>query len=136
MSMTLEQRFVARGLKMTSPRRIILSVLEASDDHPDAMAVHDRARQTDPEIAMATVYRTLNLLEDLGLIERHDFGDGRARYEDASKDHHDHLINVETGDIVEFHNAALETLKSEIADRLGFDLVDHRLELYGKPKRS
>lgn len=136
MSMTLEQRFVARGLKMTEPRRIILSVLQASEDHPDAMAIHERARQNDPEIAMATVYRTLNLLEDLGLIERHDFGDGRARYEDAGKDHHDHLINVETGEIVEFHDAALETLKRDIADRLGFELADHRLELYGKPKPS
>ena len=135
MSMTLEQRFVARGLKMTAPRRIILSVLEASDDHPDAMAVHDRARENDPEIAMATVYRTLNLLEDLGLIERHDFGDGRARYEDAGKDHHDHLINLETGEIVEFHDEALEALKRNIADRLGFELTDHRLELYGKPKQ-
>lgn len=130
---TLVERCHDQGLRLTDARRIIVEVLEEADDHPDALVLQERARVRDPSISTATVYRTLKLLEELSLISRHDFGDGRARYEDADKEHHDHLINVETGEIIEFHNEGLEELKRVIAERLGYDLKDHRLELYGVP---
>lgn len=121
---------------MTGARRIIVEVLQSAEDHPDAFVLQERARKRDPSISTATVYRTLKLLEELNLISRHDFGDGRARYEEADKEHHDHLINLETGEIIEFHDEKLEALKQAIAEHLGYDLKDHRLELYGMPLKE
>lgn len=129
----LFQRYIDAGLKMTGARRAILQALHASEDHPDALMLHERAKVFDPTIAQATVYRTMRLLEDFGLVEKHVFGNGRARYEEVEKEHHDHLINLATGDIIEFRDDTLEALKIEIAKKHGFDLIDHRVELYGEP---
>lgn len=119
---------------MTEQRRVIARVLSDSDDHPDVEEVYRRASALDDRISLATVYRTLRLFEDSQIIQSHDFGGGRARYEAAEDDeHHDHLINVDTGDVIEFLDEELEALQEKIAKRLGFRLVDHRLELYGKP---
>lgn len=129
----LIQKYIDAGLRLTDARRAILQALQSSDDHPDALMLHERAKAIDPTIAQATVYRTMRLLEEVGLVEKHDFGKGRARYEEAEKDQHDHLINLTTGEIIEFQDEALEALKVAIARKLGFDLRDHRLELYGVP---
>jgi len=129
----IEAMCVAKGLKMTDQRRVIARVLSQATDHPDVEEVHRRASDLDPRISIATVYRTVRLLEESELIERHDFGDGRARYEEASDDHHDHLIDVSTGKVIEFHNEEIEKLQELVAKKLGYQLVDHRLELYGKP---
>ena len=118
---------------MTTARRAILQALEASKDHPDALMLHERAKAFAPTIAQATVYRTMRILEQAGLVEKRDFGKGRARYEQAGPDQHDHLINLSTGEVIEFHDEDLEALKVEIARRHGFDLKDHRVELYGVP---
>lgn len=125
---------VKKGLKMTAQRRVIAKVLGGSDDHPDVEAVHRRAVRIDPRISIATVYRTVRLFEEADILERHDFRDGRSRYEEAGSDHHDHLIDLQTGDVVEFKSEEIERLQREIADRLGYDLIGHRLELYGAPK--
>jgi len=130
---TLVERCADKGIRMTDARRIVVEVIQSSEDHPDAFVVHERARERDPSISSATIYRTLKLLEDLQLLNRHDFGDGRSRYEEMDKEHHDHLINLETGEIIEFQDEALEQLKRCIAEGLGYDLRDHRLELYGIP---
>lgn len=129
----LIQKYLDAGLRMTAARKAILQALQASDDHPDALMLHERAKAIDPAIAQATVYRAMRLFEEIGLVDKHDFGDGRARYEEAEKEQHDHLINLATGEIIEFHDADLEALKVSIAKRLGFDLKDHRVELYGVP---
>tara|TARA_R100001079_G_scaffold108212_3_gene78276 strand:+ start:1118 stop:1498 length:381 start_codon:yes stop_codon:yes gene_type:complete len=118
---------------MTEPRRIIARVLSSSEDHPDAEELHRRANSMDASISLATVYRTVKLFEDAGIIQAHDFRDGRARYEEVPDEHHDHLINVKSGEVVEFHSEEIERLQVEIAKKLGFKLVDHRLELYGIP---
>lgn len=123
----------AKGLRITEQRRIIAQVLSESRDHPDVEELHRRAIELDRNISIATVYRTVRLFEEAGILERHDFRDGRSRYEPTPDEHHDHLIDVETGDVIEFHDEKLEALKSEIARQLGFRLVDHRLELYGAP---
>lgn len=120
-----------KGLRITEPRRVIARVLSDSDDHPDAETLHRRVTAIDPGISIATVYRTLRLFDEAGILDRHEFGDGRTRYEAAADAHHDHLINVETGDIVEFVDPELEQLQKLIAERLGYRLVDHRMELYG-----
>ncbi|MCH8181614.1 MAG: transcriptional repressor [Proteobacteria bacterium] len=133
MSDRLEQLCIKRGLKMTGPRRIIARVLSDSEDHPDVEAVYGRATKIDPRISIATVYRTVRLFEEAGILDRHDFGDGRARYEESRTEHHDHLIDVRSGEVVEFHDSEIEELQRKIAARLGFRLVDHRLELYGVP---
>lgn len=127
----IEALCAERGLRITEQRRIIARVLSESDDHPDVEELHKRASQLDPGISIATVYRTVRLFEDAGILERHDFGDGRSRYEAAPESHHDHLINVETGEVIEFVDRELEELQRRIAEKLGFRLVDHRLELYG-----
>ena len=124
-----------RNLRLTGQRRTVARVLSDSADHPDVDTVYRRASRIDPHISIATVYRTLKLFEDANVLTRHDFGGGRARYEEAGE-HHDHLIDVETGAVKEFYDAELEEMKSRIAERLGFDLVDHRLELYGRRRRS
>ena len=120
-----------KGLRITEQRRVIARVLSEAEDHPDVEALHARAAAIDAGISIATVYRTVRLFEEAGILERHDFGDGRARYEAAPEAHHDHLINVETGQVIEFVDSELEALQRKIAERLGFRLVDHRMELYG-----
>ena len=120
-------------MKMTGQRRIIARVLSEADDHPDVEEVYSRAAAHDPRISIATVYRTARLFEEANIIERHDFGDGRARYEEATEEHHDHLIDVKSGKVVEFQNEEIEALQEKIAARHGMKLVGHRLELYGVP---
>lgn len=120
-----------KGLRITDQRRVIARVLSEADDHPDVEKVHARAAAIDPGISIATVYRTVRLFEEAGILERHDFGDGRARYEAAPDAHHDHLIDVESGEVIEFVDPELELLQRQIAEKLGYRLVDHRMELYG-----
>lgn len=127
----LEKICIEKGLRMTEPRRVIARILSISDDHPDAEELHRRANSLDASISLATVYRTVKLFEDAGIIQAHDFRDGRARYEEMPEEHHDHLIDVKTGDVVEFHSEEIEKLQVEIARKLGYRLIDHRLELYG-----
>ncbi|MBU2419687.1 MAG: transcriptional repressor, partial [Alphaproteobacteria bacterium] len=122
-----------RGLRITDQRRVIARVLSEADDHPDVERLHERASAIDPRISIATVYRTVRLFEEAGVVEKHDFGDGRSRYEEAGDDHHDHLIDTRTGEVIEFFDAEIERLKTEIAERLGFELIGHKLELYGTP---
>jgi len=120
-----------KGLRITEQRRIIAQVLSDAEDHPDVEELHARSSAIDSGISIATVYRTVRLFEEAGILERHDFGDGRARYETAPEIHHDHLIDVETGKVIEFADPELEAMQRKIAERLGFRLVDHRMELYG-----
>ena len=119
---------------MTEQRRVIARVLSDAADHPDAEELYRRASAIDPHISIATVYRTVKLFEDAGILERHDFRDGRSRYEEVPESHHDHLIDVQTGSVIEFRNEEIEKLQRRVAEELGFELVDHRLELYGVPK--
>jgi Fur family ferric uptake transcriptional regulator len=126
-------RSMAKGLRMTDQRRVIARVLGEAFDHPDVEELYARAARIDARISLATVYRTVKLFEEAGLLERHEFGDGRARYEEAPQDHHDHLIDMKTGKVVEFMDEEIEQLQAAIARRLGYRLVDHRLELYGVP---
>lgn len=130
-SIDIEQLCADRGLRITEQRRVIARVLSESEDHPDVEQLHRRAARIDPKISIATVYRTVRLFEEAGILDRHDFGDGRARYEAAPEAHHDHLIDVETGKVVEFVDPELEALQRMIAEKLGYRLVDHRMELYG-----
>jgi Fur family ferric uptake transcriptional regulator len=133
MSSLLEKKCIEKGLKMTEQRRVIARVLSDADDHPDVEALFKRASAIDANISIATVYRTVKLFEDAHIIERHDFGDGRARYEEMPEEHHDHLIDLRTGKVVEFTNADIEKLQEKIARELGYKLVDHRLELFCVP---
>jgi Fur family transcriptional regulator, ferric uptake regulator len=127
----LEALCQERGLRITDQRRVIARVISDADDHPDVEELYRRASAIDSKISIATVYRTVRLFEEAGILDRHDFGDGRARYEAAPEAHHDHLIDVETGKVVEFVDPELEALQKIIAERLGYRLVDHRMELYG-----
>ena len=129
----IEKLCADRGMRMTEQRRVIARVLSAAEDHPDVEELYRRASAVDPHISIATVHRTVRLFEEAGVVEKHDFGDGRSRYEEAGDDHHDHLIDTKTGEVIEFYDAEIERLKTEIAKRLGFDLIGHKLELYGKP---
>ena len=129
----LEMLCAERGLKMTDQRRVIARVLSEAHDHPDVEAVHRRATAIDPNISIATVYRTVRLFEEAGILAKHDFGDGRARYEETPDEHHDHLIDIQSGKVVEFHNDEIEELQRRIAERAGYRLVGHRLELFGVP---
>jgi Fur family ferric uptake transcriptional regulator len=122
-----------RGLRMTGQRRTIARVLTSAEDHPDVVEVYRRANDVDPKISLSTVYRTLKIFEAKGILERHDFGAGRRRYEEAKREHHDHLIDVETGRVIEFRNEDIEKIQERVARELGFELVGHRLELYGLP---
>src|SRR6476620_7254753 len=133
MPSNIEKRCVEKGLRMTEQRRVIARVLSDATDHPDVETVYERASAIDKRIGLATVYRTLRLFEEANILERHDFGDGRARYEEAPEEHHDHLIDVQSGRVIEFKNDAIEALQKKVAEELGFRLVDHRLELYGVP---
>ena len=132
---SLLERCLAKNIRMTSQRQIIIQVIEESDDHPDVDQLYLRSVVLDNTISIATVYRTVKLLEEAGLIERLEFGDGRSRYEEAGE-HHEHLVDVETGEVIEFFNEELESLKMEIAFQMGYDLIDHRLELYGKKRKD
>lgn len=123
------------GMRMTDQRRVIAQVLSDSKDHPDAEELYSRSSAIDPKISLATVYRTLRLFADAGIIETHEFRDDRSRYEPAMDEHHDHLIDVTTGDVIEFVDEEIEKLQIKIAEKLGYELVDHRLELYGRPKK-
>ena len=127
----IEALCAERGLRITDQRRTIARVLSDSDDHPDVEKLHERASSIDSRISIATVYRTVRLFEEAGILDRHDFGDGRARYEATPEAHHDHLIDVETGKVIEFVDPELEQLQRQIAEKLGYRLVDHRIDLYG-----
>jgi len=129
----IEALCATKGMRMTEQRRVIARVLAASGDHPDVEELYRRCAAVDENISISTVYRTVKLFEDAGIIERHDFRDGRARYEQMPDTHHDHLINLRTGQVIEFQSEEIERLQAEIARRLGYKLVDHRLELYGVP---
>ena len=132
----LERLCHDKGLKMTEQRRIIARVLSDSSDHPDVESVHRRAVEIDPRISIATVYRTVRLFEEANILARHDFGDGRARYEEMPTDHHDHLIDLQTGRVIEFRNEEIEKLQRDFAERLGYRLIEHRLELFAVPLNS
>ena len=133
MTESIIARSVAKGLRMTDQRRVIAQVIEASGDHPDVEELHARATAVDPRISIATVYRTVKLFEEAGLLDKLEFGDGRARYENAERDHHDHLIDMNSGEVIEFVDPEIEALQDKIAMRLGYRLKGHRLELYGVP---
>jgi len=132
----IERLCIEHGMRMTDQRRVIATVLSDADDHPDVDEVHSRAAKIDSRISIATVYRTVRLFEDAGIVERHDFRDGRSRYEQVSNDHHDHLIDMESGTVIEFSNDQIEKLQELVATELGYKLVDHRLELYCVPLES
>jgi Fur family ferric uptake transcriptional regulator len=136
MTSRLEQLCIDKGLKMTEQRRIIARVLSDSADHPDVDAVYRRASELDPKISIATVYRTVRLFQEASILARHDFGDGRSRYEEMPSDHHDHLIDLQSGRVIEFRNEEIEKLQRDVAARLGYKLVDHRLELFAVPTDS
>ena len=136
---TILDRCNIAGLRMTEQRRTIAAVLEDADDHPDVEELYARASAADPHISLATVYRTVKLLEETGILEKHEFRDGRARYETADREHHDHLIDVQTGEVIEFVDPEIEALQERIAQKLGYTLKGHRLELYGvrqKPSKD
>jgi Fur family ferric uptake transcriptional regulator len=135
-SANIEALCAAKGMRMTEQRRVIARVLAGSDDHPDVEELYRRCAEVDDRISISTVYRTVKLFEDAGIIERHDFREGRARYETIPDTHHDHLINLRTGEVIEFRSEEIESLQAEIARRLGYKLVDHRLELYAVPLAS
>ncbi|MBT8412028.1 MAG: transcriptional repressor [Octadecabacter sp.] len=136
MTDTILSRCEARGLRLTDQRRTIAQVLQDADDHPDVEELYARASAVDPRISLATVYRTVKLFEEAGILEKHDFGDGRARYETADREHHDHLIDLQTGEVIEFVDPEIEELQDRIAAKLGYELRGHRLELYGVRKKE
>jgi Fur family ferric uptake transcriptional regulator len=129
----IEAKCMAKGMRMTEQRRIIARVLAQSADHPDVEELYRRCAEIDPHISLSTVYRTVKLFEDAGIIERHDFREGRARYEQIRESHHDHLVNLRTGEVIEFQSEEIERLQREVARKLGYRLIDHRLELYAVP---
>ena len=129
----IEQLCVDKGMRMTDQRRVVARVLSNATDHPDVEELYRRSAAVDPNISIATVYRTVRLFEEAGIIARHEFRDGRSRYEEAPQDHHDHLIDMKTGKVIEFIDEEIEALQAAIARRLGYRLIDHRLELYGVP---
>ncbi len=133
MASKIERLCQEKGLKMTDQRRVIARVLSDSGDHPDVEVLHQRATAIDPRISIATVYRTVRLFEEANILEKHDFGDGRARYEEIPETHHDHLIDIDSGKVIEFRNEDIEALQRVVAEKLGYRLVDHRLELYAVP---
>jgi Fur family ferric uptake transcriptional regulator len=129
----IEALCTAKGMRMTEQRRVIARVLAAAEDHPDVEDLYRRCVKVDDRISISTVYRTVKLFEDAGIIERHDFREGRARYEQSRESHHDHLINLRTGEVIEFASEEIERLQAEVARKLGYRLIDHRLELYAVP---
>jgi Fur family ferric uptake transcriptional regulator len=133
MTSSIEKRCLEQGMKMTEQRRVIARVLSEAVDHPDVEEVYRRATEIDPRISIATVYRTVRLFEEAGILERHDFRDGRSRYEEVQDEHHDHMIDLNSGRVIEFHSERIEEIQQEIARKLGYRLIGHRLELYGVP---
>tara|TARA_B100001175_G_scaffold307659_1_gene307127 strand:+ start:278 stop:688 length:411 start_codon:yes stop_codon:yes gene_type:complete len=135
MSETIEQKCLAKGVKLTDQRKIIARVMSNSEDHPDVNELYIRVSKFDSKISIATVYRTVKLFEEAGIITKHDFKGGKARYEEASESHHDHLIDIKTGEIIEFVDDDIEKLQKKVAEKYGYNLVDHKLELYGIKKK-
>ena len=136
MSETIEQKCISKGVKLTEQRKIIAKVMTTSDDHPDVDELYNRVSKIDAKISIATVYRTVKLFEEAGILAKHEFKGGKARYEEISESHHDHLIDGKTGEIIEFVDDEIEKLQKKVADKYGYDLVDHKLELYGVKKKS
>jgi len=136
MSDTIEQKCISKGVKLTEQRKIIAKIMSESDDHPDVDELYNRVSKIDPKISIATVYRTVKVFEEAGILAKHDFKGGKARYEEMRESHHDHLIDVKTGEIIEFVDEEIEKLQKKVADKYGYDLVDHKLELYGVKKKS
>ena len=136
MSETIEQKCIAKGVKLTDQRKIIAKVMSEANDHPDVDELYNRVSKLDPKISIATVYRTVKLLEESGILTKHDFKGGKARYEQINESHHDHLIDIKTGEIIEFVDEEIEILQKKVADKYGYNLVDHKLELYGVKKKS
>lgn len=134
MTHSIEQKCIEKGLKMTGQRKLIAKIIAESKDHPDTEEVYKRVSVIDNSVGIATVYRTIRLFEENGIVEKHDFGDGRARYEEATDDHHDHIINIKSGEIVEFFDKEIEELQEKIANKMGYKLVGHKMELYVVPK--
>jgi Fur family ferric uptake transcriptional regulator len=133
---SLEELCAERGMRMTEQRKVIARIIESSEDHPDVEELYRRSVKVDAKISISTVYRTVKLFEDAGLLARHDFRDGRSRYETVPEEHHDHLIDLKSGEVIEFHSPEIEALQERIAREYGFKLVDHRLELYGIPLKK
>jgi len=136
MTETIEQKCIAKGVKLTDQRKIIAKVMSNSNDHPDVDKLYKLVSKIDTKISIATVYRTVKLFEEAGIIAKHDFKGGKARYEELSESHHDHLIDIKTGEIIEFVDEEIEKLQKKVAEKYGYDLVDHKLELYGVKKKS
>ena len=136
MTETIEQKCIAKGVKLTDQRKIIAKVMSDSNNHPDVGELYKRVSKIDTKISIATIYRTVKLFEEVGIIAKHDFKGGKARYEELSESHHDHLIDIKTGEIIEFVDEEIEKLQKKIAEKYGYDLVDHKLELYGVKKKS
>jgi Fur family ferric uptake transcriptional regulator len=136
MHKSLEQLCEEKHLKMTDQRRVVARVIDSAQDHPDVEEVYRRASAIDPKISIATVYRTVRIFEEHGIVEKHDFGEGKARYESVTEEHHDHLIDIRTGKVIEFVNKEIEALQERVARELGYKLIDHRLELYGVPLKD
>ena len=136
MSETIEQKCLAKGVKLTDQRRVIAQVMSESTDHPDVDELYNRVSKIDPKISIATVYRTVKLFEETGILAKHEFKGGKARYEQLNESHHDHLIDVKTGEIIEFVDEEIEKLQKKVAEKYGYTLVDHKLELYGVKKKS
>ena len=136
MKETIEQKCISKGVKLTDQRKIIAKVMSESNDHPDVDELYNRVSRLDSKISIATVYRTVKLFEEAGILAKHDFKGGKARYEEMSESHHDHLIDIKTGEIIEFVNDEIETLQKKVAEKYGYELVDHKLELYGIKKKS
>tara|TARA_B100001105_G_C22284758_1_gene396872 strand:- start:300 stop:722 length:423 start_codon:yes stop_codon:yes gene_type:complete len=133
---TIEQRCISKGVKLTDQRRIIARVMSEADDHPDVDELYTRVSKIDTKISIATIYRTVKLFEEAGILTKHDFKGGKARYEEMRESHHDHLIDVKTGEIIEFVDDEIEKLQKKVADKYGYELVDHKLELYGVKKKT
>ena len=133
---TIEQKCISKGVKLTDQRKIIAKVMSVSIDHPDVDELYKRVSKIDAKISIATVYRTVKLFEEAGIIAKHDFKGGKARYEELNESHHDHLIDIKTGEIIEFVDEEIEKLQKKVAEKYGYDLVDHKLELYGVKKKS
>ena len=131
MTNDIEKKCIKKGVRLTDQRRLIAKVMSESQDHPDVAELHKRVSKLDPKISIATVYRTVKLFEESGIVSKHDFKGNKARYEEATQEHHDHLIDINTGEITEFVNDEIENLQKKVAEKLGYKLVDHRLELYG-----
>ena len=136
MKETIEKKCISKGVKLTDQRKIIAKVMSESADHPDVDELYNRVSRLDPKISIATVYRTVKLFEEAGILAKHDFKGGKARYEEMSESHHDHLIDIKSGEIIEFVNDEIEVLQKKVAEKYGYELVDHKLELYGIKKKS